>query len=223
MRDYLEELLELLPPEEETAPARWLSETEAGFFQQEEAVEQGIFSEESDVWMKLPAFPDTRDTAETPLELLPGQEAAPQQPKGDTELLSERGQDPALPQESKGETEDFSPAPAPLSAERGGLEQLARQEQLRRRPAMWAQAQSLTRALAQAQVLAREGRREGRALRQSGGGGEVAHILPPSAGENGQRQTAPEDRLPQEEAQARSVDRAFQRDSRRYDRGFSLY
>lgn len=106
-------------------------------------------------------------------------------------------------------------------AEAGAV--LLEQVRSRRRPALLQQAQDLERQAGQAQALVQDLR--SRSL--------ASALVLPSRGQvpfpsqtaegNGGGQSAGGAAWPGGEDQARLIDRAFQRDSRRYDRGFSLY
>ena len=100
---------------------------------------------------------------------------------------------------------------------------LLEQVRNRERPVLLQQAQALERRAAQAQALTQD--RRSRALTS-------ALALPSrvqgsfssqTAERSGVWQSARGTAWPGGEDQARLIDRAFQRDSRRYDRGFSLY
>ena len=93
----------------------------------------------------------------------------------------------------------------------------------RRKPALLQQAQELERQAGQAQALAQD--RRSRALAPAFPLPSRGQASSPSqtAGETGAGQRAGGTAWPGGEEQARLVDLAFQRDSRRYDRGFSLY
>ena len=106
-------------------------------------------------------------------------------------------------------------------AEAGAV--LLEQVRSRRRPVLLQQAQNLERQAGQAQALAQD--RRSRSLASALALPSRGQVPFPSqtAEGNGGGQSAGGAAWPGGEDQVRLIDRAFQRDSRRYDRGFSLY
>ena len=106
-------------------------------------------------------------------------------------------------------------------AEAGAV--LLEQVRSRRRPVLLQQAQNLERQAGQAQALAQDRRSRVLAPALTLPSRGQASFPSQTAEENGGGQSTGGAALPDGEDQARLIDRAFQRDSRRYDRGFSLY
>ena len=100
---------------------------------------------------------------------------------------------------------------------------LLEQVRSRKRPVLLQQAQDLERQAGQAQALAQD--RRSRSLASALALPSRGQVPFPSqtAEGNGGGQSAGGAAWPGGEDQVRLIDRAFQRDSRRYDRGFSLY
>lgn len=106
-------------------------------------------------------------------------------------------------------------------AEAGAV--LREQARSRRRPALLQQAQDLERQAGQAQALAQDRRSRSLAPALALPARGQAPFPSQMAEGNGGGQNAGGTAWPGGEDQVRLIDRAFQRDSRRYDRGFSLY
>ena len=106
-------------------------------------------------------------------------------------------------------------------AEAGAV--LLEQVRSRRRPVLLQQAQDLERQAGQAQALAQDRRSRSLAPALTLPSRGQASFPSQTAEGNGGGQSAGGAAWPGGEDQARLIDRAFQRDSRRYDRGFSLY
>ena len=217
MRDYLEELLDLLTQEdEEEAAGVW--ETQAVSLILPKALE----AEAPERALELPEGVTVGDagsgeSGERPWlerELVPGldtvldQDAALSDSTGELdEALASGGERPVMGEDGP--------------AEAGAV--LLEQIRSRRRPALLQQAQELERQAGQAQALAQN--RQSRSLAPA--------LTRPSRGQasfssqtgegSGGRQNSGGAAWTGGEEQARLIDRAFQRDSRRYDRGFSLY
>lgn len=217
MRDYLEELLDLLTQEdEEEAAGVWETQTTSLI------LPKALEAEAPERELELPEGVTVGDagsgeSGERPWlerELVPGldtaldQNAALSDSPGELdEALASGGERPAMGEDGP--------------AEAGAV--LLEQIRSRRRPALLQQAQDLERQVGQAQALAQD--RRSRALAPA--------LALPSRGQasfpsqmaegNGGGQNAGGTAWPGGEDQARLIDRAFQRDSRRYDRGFSLY
>ena len=215
MTDYLEELLSLLPQEsEEEAAGQWQLDSvpAAGLLEpvSSERPEEEIGT--------APAL-----KAERPRSGL--DESLSQ--AGPAALDVESGMDagPSWLEEESPERAARPPASPLLQQETAQLRtSLAERPQSRQRPALLEQAQALERTAAQAQTLAPAGRGLGAASALVGTSRARSSMdaLEPAEGNVSawahgiERRTGGED-------PARLVDRAFQRDSRRYDRGFSLY
>ena len=181
MRDYLEELLEALPQEEEQEPElQWAAESALP--------EAGAAGWEADC-AGLPEENGMPERPEAPARPAPG-------PEGGWE--AERPSPSAREKREKWERWE--------AAEPGwdGLPE-ARDS---RRPALLGRLQALERAA----LSVRGGDAPGRSL--------GADVRAPAGPQPLQRDRPPE---PAGELSVQAVDRAFQRDSRRYDRGFSLY
>ena len=229
MRDYLEELLDLLTQEDEEAADAW--EAQAASLILTKALE----AEAPGGALELPEGMAAEDAGsgeggERPrLEREPMLEPALEFEEAETVpgLDAVLDQDAAIP-DSPGELDEAfaSGGERPVMGEDGPAEAdavLLEQVRSRKRPVLLQQAQDLERQAGQAQDLAQD--RRGRAL--------ASALALPSRGQasfpsqtaegNGGGQNAGGTALPGGEDQARLIDRAFQRDSRRYDRGFSLY
>ena len=217
MRDYLEELLDLLTQEdEEEAAGVW--ETQMASLILPKALEV----EAPEGALEVPEGMAAGDT---------GSGESGERPWLERELVP--GLDTALDQDavlsdSPGELDEAlaSGGERPVMGEDGPAEAgavLLEQIRSRRRPALLQQTQDLERQAGQALALAQD--RQSRAL--------ASALTFPSRGQasfpsqtaegNGGGQSAGGAALPGGEDQVRLIDRAFQRDSRRYDRGFSLY
>lgn len=216
MRDYLEELLDLLTQEDEEAAGVW--ETQVVSLILPKALE----AEAPERALELPEGVAAGDT---------GSGESGERPWLERELVP--GLDTALDQDaalsdSTGELDEAlaSGGERPVMGEDGPTEAgvvLLEQVRNRERPVLLQQAQALERRAAQAQALTQD--RRSRALTS-------ALALPSrvqgsfssqTAERSGVWQSARGTAWPGGEDQARLIDRAFQRDSRRYDRGFSLY
>ena len=217
MRDYLEELLDLLTQEdEEEAAGVW--ETQAVSLILPKALE----AEAPERALELPEGVAAGDT---------GSGESGERPWLERELVP--GLDTALDQDaalsdSPGELDEAlaSGGERPVMGEDGPAEAgavLLEQIRSRRRPALLQQTQDLERQAGQALALAQDRRScvlaPALALPSRG----QASFPSQMAEGNGGGQSAGRAALPDGEDQARLIDRAFQRDSRRYDRGFSLY
>ncbi len=230
MRDYLEELLDLLTQEaEEEAAGVWETQTaslilpkalEAEAPEGALEVPEGMAAGDADSGKggerlrleREPAPEPTLDLEE--LENVPGLDGA-------------LDQDAAIP-DSPGELDEAlaSGGERPVIGEDGPAEAgavLLEQIRSRRRPALLQQAQELERQAGQAQALAQNRRSRSLAPALALPSRGQASFPSQTAEGNGGGQNAGGASLPGREDQARLIDRAFQRDSRRYDRGFSLY
>ena len=217
MRDYLEELLDLLTQEdEEEAAGVWEPQTTSLI------LPKALEAEAPERALELPEGVATGDTGsgecgERPWlerELVPGLDTA-------------LDQDAAL-SDSTGELDEAlaSGGERPVMGEDGPAEAgavLLEQIRSRRRPALLQQAQDLERQAGQALALAQDRRSRVLAPALTLPSRGQASFPSQTAEENGGGQSAGRAALPDGEDQARLIDRAFQRDSRRYDRGFSLY
>lgn len=217
MRDYLEELLDLLTQEdEEEAAGVW--ETQAVSLILPKALE----AEAPERALELPEGVAAGDTGsgesgERPWlerELVPGldtvldQNAALSDSAGELdEALASGGERPVMGEDGP--------------AEAGAV--LLEQIRSRRRPALLQQAQDLERQAGQALALAQDRRSRSLASALALPSRGQASFPSQMAEGNGGGQNAGGTAWPGGEDQARLIDRAFQRDSRRYDRGFSLY
>ena len=217
MRDYLEELLDLLTQEdEEEAAGVW--ETQTASLILPEALE----AEALERALELPEGVTAGDagsgeSGERPWlerELVPGldtvldQNAALSDSPGELdEALASGGERPVMGEDG--------------SAEAGAV--LLEQIRSRSRPALLQQAQDLERQAGQALALAQDRRSRVLAPALTLPSRGQASFPSQTAEGNGGGQSAGRAALPGGEEQARLIDRAFQRDSRRYDRGFSLY
>lgn len=217
MRDYLEELLDLLTQEdEEKAAGVWKTQTASLI------LPKALEAEAPERALELPEGVTVGDagsgeSGERPWlerELVPGLDTA-------------LDQDAAL-SDSMGELDEAlaSGGERPVMGEDGPAEAgavLLEQIRSRRWPALLQQAQDLERQAGQAQALAQD--RRSRSLASALALPSRGQVPFPSqtAEGNGGGQSAGGAAWPGGEDQVRLIDRAFQRDSRRYDRGFSLY
>lgn len=217
MRDYLEELLDLLTQEdEEEAAGVW--ETQAVSLILPKALE----AEAPERALELPEGVAAGDT---------GSGESGERPWLERELVP--GLDTALDQDaalsdSPGELDEAlaSGGERPVMGEDGPAEAgavLLEQIRSRRRPALLQQAQDLERQAGQALALVQD--RRSRSLASALALPSRGQVPFPSqtAEGNGGGQSAGGAAWLGGEDQVRLIDRAFQRDSRRYDRGFSLY
>lgn len=230
MRDYLEELLDLLTQEdEEEAAGVWKTQTASLILPKALEVEAPEGALEVPEGMAAGDADSGKGGERLRLE----REPAPEPALDLEEIETVPGLDAALDQEaalsdSPGELDEAlaSGGERPVVGEDGPAEAgavLLEQVRSRRRPALLQQAQDLERQAGQALALAQD--RQSRAL--------ASALTFPSRGQapfpsqmaegNGGGQNAGGTAWPGGEDQARLIDRAFQRDSRRYDRGFSLY
>ena len=217
MRDYLEELLDLLTQEdEEEAAGVWETQTASLI------LPKALEAEAPERALELPEGVTVGDagsgeSGERPWlerELVPGLDTA-------------LDQDAAL-SDSTGELDEAlaSGGERPVMGEDGPAEAgavLLEQIRSRRRPALLQQAQDLERQAGQALALAQDRRSRVLAPALTLPSRGQASFPSQTAEENGGGQSTGGAALPDGEDQARLIDRAFQRDSRRYDRGFSLY
>lgn len=217
MRDYLEELLDLLTQEdEEEAAGVWETQTTSLI------LPKALEAEAPERALELPEGVATGDTGsgecgERPWlerELVPGLDTA-------------LDQDAAL-SDSTGELDEAlaSGGERPVMGEDGPAEAgavLLEQIRSRRRPALLQQAQDLERQAGQALALVQDRRSRSLASALALPSRGQASFPSQMAEGNGGGQNAGGTAWPGGEDQARLIDRAFQRDSRRYDRGFSLY
>lgn len=230
MRDYLEELLDLLTQEdEEEAAGVWKTQTASLILPKALEVEapegalelpEGMAAGDADSGKggerlrleREPALEPALDLEE--IETVPGldaaldQEAALSDSTGELdEALASGGERPVMGEDGP--------------AEAGAV--LLEQIRSRRRPALLQQAQDLERQAGQAQALAQDRRSRSLAPALALPSRGQAPFPSQMAEGNGGGQNAGGTAWPGGEDQARLIDRAFQRDSRRYDRGFSLY
>ena len=217
MRDYLEELLDLLTQEdEEEAAGVWETQTASLI------LPKALEVEAPERALELPEGVAAGDTGsgesgERPWlerELVPGldtvldQNAALSDSAGELdEALASGGERPVMGEDGP--------------AEAGAV--LLEQIRSRRRPALLQQAQDLERQAGQALALAQDRRSRSLAPALTLPSRGQASFPSQTAEGNGGGQSAGRAALPGGEDQVRLIDRAFQRDSRRYDRGFSLY
>ena len=217
MRDYLEELLDLLTQEdEEEAAGVWETQTASLI------LPKALEAEAPEGALELPEGVTVGDagsgeSGERPWlerELVPGLDTAPDQnaalsdsPGELDEALASGGERPVMGEDGPAET--------------GAV--LLEQIRSRSRPALLQQAQDLERQAGQAQALVQD--RRSRSLASALALPSRGQVPFPSqtAEGNGGGQSAGGAAWPGGEDQVRLIDRAFQRDSRRYDRGFSLY
>lgn len=230
MRDYLEELLDLLTQEdEEEAAGVW--ETQMAFLILPKALEV----EAPEGALELPEGMAAKGVSSGDGGDRPWLEREPAlEPALDLEEIETvPGLDGALDQEAalSDSTEELDEALAyggerPVMGEDGPAEAgavLLEQIRSRRRPALLQQAQELERQAGQAQALVQDRRSRSLASALTFPSRGQASFPSQTAEGNGGGQNAGGASLPGGEDQARLIDRAFQRDSRRYDRGFSLY
>lgn len=230
MRDYLEELLDLLTQEdEEEAAGVWETQTaslilpkaleaeapEGALELPEGMAAKGVSSGDGGdrPWLEREPAPETALDLEE-IETVPGLDAALDQDAAISDSPSEL--DGALA--SGGER--------PVVGEDGPAEAgavLLEQVRSRRRPVLLQQAQDLERQAGQAQALAQDRRSRSLASALALPSRGQDYFPSQTAGGNGGGQSAGGAAWPGGEDQVRLIDRAFQRDSRRYDRGFSLY
>lgn len=217
MRDYLEELLDLLTQEDE--------EESAGVWETQTAsliLPKALEAEAPERALELPEGVTVGDT---------GSGESGERPWLERELVP--GLDTALDQnaalsDSTGELDEAlaSGGERPVMGEDGPAEAgavLLEQIRSRRRPALLQQVQDLERQAGQAQALAQDRRSRSLASALALPSRGQASFPSQMAEGNGGGQNAGGTAWPGGEDQARLIDRAFQRDSRRYDRGFSLY
>ena len=217
MRDYLEELLDLLTQEdEEEAAGVWETQTASLI------LPKALEAEAPEGALELPEGVTVGDagsgeSGERPWlerELVPGLDTAPDQnaalsdsPGELDEALASGGERPVMGEDGPAET--------------GAV--LLEQIRSRSRPALLQQAQDLERQAGQAQALVQDRRSRSLASALALPSRGQASFPSQRAEGNGGGQNAGGTAWPGGEDQARLIDRAFQRDSRRYDRGFSLY
>ena len=217
MRDYLEELLDLLTQEdEEEAAGVWETQTASLI------LPKALEAETPEGALELPEGVTVGDagsgeSGERPWlerELVPGLDTAPDQnaalsdsPGELDEALASGGERPVMGEDGPAET--------------GAV--LLEQIRSRSRPALLQQAQDLERQAGQAQALVQDRRSRSLASALALPSRGQASFPSQMAEGNGGGQNAGGTAWPGGEDQARLIDRAFQRDSRRYDRGFSLY
>ena len=217
MRDYLEELLDLLTQEdEEEAAGVWKTQTASLI------LPKALEVEAPERALELPEGVAAGDT---------GSGESGERPWLERELVP--GLDTALDQnaalsDSPGELDEAlaSGGERPVIGEDGPAEAgavLLEQIRSRRRPALLQQAQDLERQAGQALALAQDRRSRVLAPALTLPSRGQASFPSQTAEGNGGGQSAGGAAWPGGEDQVRLIDRAFQRDSRRYDRGFSLY
>lgn len=217
MRDYLEELLDLLTQEdEEEAAGVWETQTASLILPKalEAEAPEGALELPEGVTVGDAGSGESGERLWLERELVPGL---------DTTL----DQDAAL-SDSPGELDEAlaSGGERPVMGEDGPAEAgavLLEQIRSRRRPALLQQAQDLERQAGQALALAQDRRSRVLAPALTLPSRGQASFPSQTAEENGGGQSTGGAAWPDGEDQARLIDRAFQRDSRRYDRGFSLY
>lgn len=270
MRDYLEELLDLLTQEDEEAADVWEAEAaslilpktldaeapEGVLSVPEGALElpEGMAAEEAGsdeggerFWtgrepLLEPALElgeaEFEETEREETEIVPGlngtldQEAAlPDAPGELDEAFASGGKRPVMRENGPAEAgtvllEQARSRRRPVLPEQAGSRRrstLLEQVRSRKRPVLLQQAQDLERQAVQAQALAQD--RWSRTLASAltlPSRGQTSFPSQTTAGSGGGQNTDGTV-WPVREDQARLIDRAFQRDSRRYDRGFSLY
>ena len=230
MRDYLEELLDLLTQEdEEEAAGVWKTQTASLILPKALEVEAPEGALEVPEGMAAGDADSGKGGERLRLEREPALEPALDL----EEIETVPGLDGALDQEAalSDSTEELDEALAyggerPVMGEDGPAEAgavLREQARSRRRPALLQQAQDLERQAGQAQALAQDRRSRSLAPALALPSRGQAPFPSQMAEGNGGGQNAGGTAWPGGEDQARLIDRAFQRDSRRYDRGFSLY
>lgn len=230
MRDYLEELLDLLTQEdEEEAADVWEAQTaslilpkaleaeapEGALELPEGMAAKGVSSGDGGdrPWLEREPAPEPALDLEE-IETVPELDAALDQ---DAALSDSTGElDGAL---ASGGERPVMGADGPAGAGAVLLEQI----RSRRRPALLQQAQDLERQAGQALALAQDRRSRVLAPALTLPSRGQASFPSQTAEGNGGGRSAGGAAWPGGEDQARLIDRAFQRDSRRYDRGFSLY
>ena len=230
MRDYLEELLDLLTQEdEEEAAGVWETQTASLILPKALEAEAPEGALEVPEGMAAGDADSGKGGERLRLEREPALEPALDL----EEIETVPGLDGALDQEAalSDSTEELDGALAsggerPVVGEDGPAEAgavLLEQVRSRRRPVLLQQAQNLERQAGQAQALAQD--RRSRSLASALALPSRGQVPFPSqtAEGNGGGQSAGGAAWPGGEDQVRLIDRAFQRDSRRYDRGFSLY
>ena len=230
MRDYLEELLDLLTQEdEEEAADVWETQTaslilpkaleaeapEGALELPEGMAAKGVSSGDGGdrPWLEREPAPEPALDLEE-IETVLGLDAALDQDAAISDSPSEL--DRAL---ASGGERPVMGADGPAEAGAVLLEQI----RSRRRPALLQQAQELERQAGQAQALAQDRRSRALASALTFPSREQASFPSQTAEGNGGGQSAGGAAWPGGEDQVRLIDRVFQRDSRRYDRGFSLY
>lgn len=258
MRDYLEELLDLLTQEDEEAADVWEAEAaslilpktldaeapEGVLSVPEGALElpEGMAAEEAGsdeggerFWtgrepLLEPALElgeaEFEETEREETEIVPGlngtldQEAAlPDAPGELDEAFASGRKRPVMREDGSAEADTVLLEQARSQRRSALLEQV----RSRKRPVLLQQAQDLERQAVQAQALAQD--RWSRTLASAltlPSRGQTSFPSQTTAGSGGGQNTDGTV-WPVREDQARLIDRAFQRDSRRYDRGFSLY
>ena len=217
MRDYLEELLDLLTQEdEEEAAGVWKTQTASLILPKALEVEapEGALEVPEGVTVGDAGSGESGERLWLERELVPGLDTAPDQnaalsdsPGELDEALASGGERPVMGEDGPAET--------------GAV--LLEQIRSRRRPALLQQAQDLERQAGQALALAQDRRSRVLAPALTLPSRGQASFPSQTAEENGGGQSTGGAAWPDGEDQARLIDRAFQRDSRRYDRGFSLY
>lgn len=230
MRDYLEELLDLLTQadEEETAGV-WETQTASLI------LPKALEAEAPEGALELPegVAEEEAEPGEGGERLRLEREPAPEPTLDLEEIETVPGLDAALDQEAA--ILDFREALEETFASGGGRTDLwedglwetdavlLEQVRSRRRPALLQQAQKLEQRTGQAQALAQDRRSRSLASALALPSRGQAPFPSQTAEGNGGGQSAGGAAWPGGEDQVRLIDRAFQRDSRRYDRGFSLY
>ena len=230
MRDYLEELLDLLTQEdEEEAADVWETQTASLI------LPKTLEAEAPEGALELPEGMAAKGVSSGDGGDRPWLEREPAlEPALDLEEIETvPGLDGALDQEAalSDSTEELDEALAyggerPVMGEDGPAEAgavLLEQIRSRRRPALLQQAQDLERQAGQALALAQDRRSRVLAPALTLPSRGQASFPSQTAEGNGGGQSAGGAAWPGGEDQVRLIDRAFQRDSRRYDRGFSLY
>lgn len=217
MRDYLEELLDLLTQEdEEEAAGVWKTQTASLILPKALEVEapEGALELPEGVTVGDAGSGESGERPWLERELVPGLDTAPDQnaalsdsPGELDEALASGGERPVMGEDGPAET--------------GAV--LLEQIRSRSRPALLQQAQDLERQAGQAQALVQDRRSRSLASALALPSRGQASFPSQMAEGNGGGQNAGGTAWPGGEDQARLIDRAFQRDSRRYDRGFSLY
>lgn len=221
MRDYLEELLSLLSPGEEGEAAQWQI-AEVGLVPQTERSE---LSGKGGAASPKPG-PEARS-------LLWRQEQAPDLAAQAEALRLEgmAGTDVWRDMETENVLYDTAPAESapgsllsPEDLAGGEAPVLPNLDSARRSPALLRQGQDLERSAARAWLLAARSGLQSSAAGSAALGKETSGRLSlPGGTQAGSGWRELRTGWPEGEDPALLVDRAFQRDSRRYDRGFSLY